>query len=303
MEYNNENLRRLDNMPGSLLPNPGEGGSVFPGNEPEENENMGIGPVTPVAPLPNPGEGGPVFPGNRPNIPQENPSRPNLGGLIQTIITTFPRPNLPCRFCGNNTMKAGTIRMLNAASGYNPFSVYVNSEMLTSPLSEGEISEYEKVPAGVHTISIVGDNGYVYVQKQIMVQEDKVYTLAIINTPSGLDLMVVEDRTCDRPFQNGCVRVCNLANNSGSINVFIGQRYISFMNVAFREVTDYKSIWPGDYTVNVSRNNTILRSNIAGEILLTTTMKAEMNVSYTLYVFHWNQSSPDAIRMIIVEEK
>ena len=38
------------------LPNPGEGGPVYPGPD-------GGGVVEPVIPLPNPGEGGPVYPG------------------------------------------------------------------------------------------------------------------------------------------------------------------------------------------------------------------------------------------------
>lgn len=45
-------------MPVTPLPNPGEGGAVYPGIDSSN---------TPAIPLPNPGEGGAVYPGNSGN--------------------------------------------------------------------------------------------------------------------------------------------------------------------------------------------------------------------------------------------
>jgi len=297
--------RRNAATPAIPLPNPGEGGPVFPGTNGNDGENNRPEINLPEINLPGGNRPG----GNRPGGNRPGGARPQeddnslIGGLITTIITSLPRPNIPCKFCPNNNVSTGVIRCLNATSGYNPFSVYVNANMLLSSLGEGEVSAYERVPAGTHTISIVGNNGYVYVQKQIMVPVGKVYTLAIINTTSGLDFMVIEDMECARTFGNGCIRICNLATNSGSINVSFRPRSISFENVAFRELTDFKSIWPGDYTYYISRNSSTLRPIGMQESLLSSTLKIDMNVSYTMYVSQWNISSPDAIRAIIVEER
>ena len=75
-------LRNVSNAtPAIPLPNPGEGGAVYPGNQTNgetdgqlndteaNNMNSGINGNNgngggPVIPLPNPGEGGAVFPGN-----------------------------------------------------------------------------------------------------------------------------------------------------------------------------------------------------------------------------------------------
>ena len=63
------------------LPNPGEGGPVYPGDMEGE----------PVIPLPNPGEGGPVYPGDtegEPVIPLPNPGEggpvyPGDDGIVE----------------------------------------------------------------------------------------------------------------------------------------------------------------------------------------------------------------------------
>ncbi len=89
-EYMNDNC----GTPVIPLPNPGEGGPVYPGND-----NMA---GTPVIPLPNPGEGGPVFPGNdnmagTPVIPLPNPGEggpvfPGNDNMAGTPVIPLPNP-------------------------------------------------------------------------------------------------------------------------------------------------------------------------------------------------------------------
>lgn len=279
------------NTPVIPLPNPGEGGPVYPGNI--DNSN------TPVIPLPNPGEGGPVYPGN--NTGNGNTGNNILSGIIGTIITTYPRPNAPCKFCNTNS-KYGTIRFLNTASGYNPFMIYVNSSLFASSFNYGEVTEYEKVSYGMQTISVLGENGYIFIQKQVMIPQGKTITIAIINTESGIDLYVINDTACTKPFQAGCIRACNLSVNSGPLNVIIGQHYITFNSLEYKDVADFKNIWPGDYNYYVSTTAYNRPTGAAGNVLLSGTIGIDMNVSYTIYLFNWDITSSEAIRALIVEE-
>lgn len=101
-----------------------------------ENEN------TPVIPLPNPGEGGPVYPGpmfpgmgnggignggmgnggigngGMANGGMGTPPNFSLPNIIGTIISTYPRPNEPCMFCNANSTRVGNVRFLNTAVEY-----------------------------------------------------------------------------------------------------------------------------------------------------------------------------------------
>lgn len=263
------------NFPVAPLPNPGEGGPV-----PDFDESQ-----TPVIPLPNPGEGGPI-----PTFPE----RPN-NGIWGSIITVFPRPIIPCYFC--NTTQYGVVRFLNAAAGYNPFIIYINNQMVVNGLDNAEVSQYGRVSAGMQTVTVSGQNGYVYIQKQINVPLNGAITVAIINTNTGLDLMEITDMNCNGGVNTGCFRVCNLSNTNRSVNVTLNGGAVTFRNVNYREVTSFRYLPAGYYTVSVSNS-----SVFAGSPLLTSNIYIRGNVSYTLYVFNWNNSQ-DAIRILIVEDR
>lgn len=263
------------NFPVAPLPNPGEGGPI-----PDFDESQ-----TPVIPLPNPGEGGPI-----PTFPE----RPN-NGIWGSIITVFPRPIIPCYFC--NTTQYGVVRFLNAAAGYNPFIIYINNQMVVNGLDNAEVSQYGRVSAGMQTVTVSGQNGYVYIQKQINVPLNGAVTVAIINTNTGLDLMEITDMNCNGGANTGCFRVCNLSNTNRSVNVTLNGGAVTFRNVNYREVTSFRYLPAGYYTVSVSNS-----SALAGSPLLTSNIYIRGNVSYTLYVFNWNNSQ-DAIRILIVEDR
>ena len=280
------------------LPNPGEGGPV-PDGEAEGN--------FPVVPLPNPGEGGPIPDfdnGQTPVIPLPNPgeggplptfpNRPN-NGIWGSIITVFPRPIIPCYFC--STTQYGVVRFLNAAAGYNPFIIYINNQMVVNGLDNAEVSQYGRVSSGMQTVTVSGQNGYVYIQKQINVPLNGAVTVAIINTNSGLDLMEITDSNCNGGLNTGCFRVCNLSNTNRSVNVTLNGGAVIFQNVNYREVTSFRYLPAGYYTVSVSNSK-----SFSGSPLLTSNIYIRGNVSYTLYVFNWNNSQ-DAIRILIVEDR
>jgi len=144
-------------VPGSLLPNTGEGGPVFPGDDPAQ---------TPAIPLPNPGEGGPVFPGV-----QLLPSAP--GYVI---------PNAAVRF-------------VNATRGYPPLRVSIGGTRVVTLLSSGEASCYGRIASGTRTVTVLGADGYIYLQTQLNFRAGRAYIVAIANRSGGLDLTQAED-TC-----------------------------------------------------------------------------------------------------------
>lgn len=299
------------------LPNPGEGGPVYPGNNTggsgngntgngsnmggsNGNGNTGSGSnsgAIPVIPLPNPGEGGPVYPGNNTggNNGNSNPQGGlNIPAIIGTIITTFPRPGEPCKFCANSSQTTGKVRFLNAASNYNPFRVYINDQLFVQTLNFAEVTAYEKVPNGYQIVTIMGDNNYIYIQKPVMVPRAGAVTIAICNTQTGLDLFVISDTACSRSNYLSCLRVCNLSLDSGALSVVVGNNDVSFMNVSFQEITGYKILTPENYLFYVL--------NGRRRIILTSILSVKRNASYTMYLINWNVTSPDTVTVIMVEE-
>ena len=300
-DVNMDSRNTNDGNPSIPLPNPGEGGAAYPGMM---NDTMQDKSATPVVPLPNPGEGGAAFPGmGRP----QGSNMGNMGGtilpnIIGTIISTYPRPNEPCRFCSPTNPRAGFARFLNAASGYNPFVVFLNDNMFSKSLNFSEVTAYEQIGRGIQVVTIMGENGYIFVQKQVEFRDDEYVTIAIINTESGLDIQVISDNGCDRGNNMACVRAANLAYNSGSLTVTLGNQYLTFPNLRYQAVADFESAWPGLYVYTVSRNMTARFPGFGGNVLLTAAVNFQRNRNYTIYLLNWNRESNDTIKALIVED-
>lgn len=294
-----------DGYPLPPLPNPGEGGPLpdFPADVLPDDGS------TPVIPLPNPGEGGPLpdFPdgnGNTPVIPLPNPgeggpvSNGNSGhnhGILGSIITVIPRPIIPCYFC--HSTQYGTVRFLNAASGYNSFLIYIGNQLIVNSLGNSEITQYGRVSAGRQTITVSGPNGYVYIQKSITVRSGQAMTIAIFNTAGGLDLMEITDNTCQAGSGTGCFRACNLSVTNQSLNVSLNNNYVNFQGLSYKQITGAVYLPMGSYLVQVFNN-----PSFTGNPLVSSSVYVRPSTSYTLYIFNWN-SSKDAIRTLVVEDR
>lgn len=286
-----------DESPSIPLPNPGEGGPVYSGNSNNTQNNGDM----PSIPLPNPGEGGPTYSGNIENNINGN-FNSLLPNIIGTIISTYPRPNEPCRFCGSNSTRTGYVRFLNAATGYNPFTVFVNENMFSNSLNFAEITDYERVSAGNQIITVMGENGYIYIQKRIPVALNMYTTIAIINTDGGLDLQLIDDSGCERGNNMACIRAANLSYNSGSLSVVIGNQYVNFPNLRYQMVADFEAIRSGIYVYTVSKNMTARFMGLGTNILFTAPLVIQSDRNYTIYLLSWQRDSANAVKALIVED-
>lgn len=225
-------------------------------------------PVPPIAPPPAPCPNCPVFP-------------------------VFPAPGAPCLFCSNNQAAFGSIRMLNAATGYNAFNVLIDNQSAFFGFEFAEVTPYRQLRQGYHTFSILDASGYVYLRKSMYVG-DGMATIAIVNDAGGLDLTSISDTACSTGFNSSCFRVCNLAYFSGPVNVAISN--IIFNAVGVGQAASFSRISSGGY------NLTVARSARPGNTLINTNIFLNPNRIYTLYVLNWNQSA-DAVRTLLVEDR
>ncbi len=229
----------------------------------------------------------PVF--DNPSSEEENEN------TWSSIITMFPKPIIPCYYCDSD--QVGLVRFLNAAADYPAFYVFINDQIAVNGLDNGDMTQYGRVSAEELTITVTGENDYEYVKKQIQIPAKSAITIAIINTDSGLDLMVIEDILCNGGINTGCFRVCNLSITNRRINVMLNDGSVIFRNVNYKQVTNFQYTTTGYYMVSVSGSNFL-----SGNILLSSNIYIRGNVSYTLYVFNWSLTQ-NAIRILIVEDR
>ena len=149
--------RNSAQVPGSLLPNAGEGGPVFSPDDPAQ---------LPAIPLPNPGEGGAVFPGG-----QTPPSAPG-----------YVLPN-------------SAVRFVNATHGYPALRVSIAGTRVVTLLPSGEASCYSRITPGAKTVTVIGTDGYIYLQQAMNFRAGRAYIAVIANRNGGLVLTFAQD-TC-----------------------------------------------------------------------------------------------------------
>lgn len=228
------------------------------------------------------------------SVTPDNSIRPDYP--IYPIIPPFvpsPSPVVPCVFCNNNQWLRAGIRLLNAATGYSAFSVYIDNRLVYSGLSFPQITQYRQISQGYHTFSVTGSNGYTYVRKSMYVG-DGMATLAIVNASNGLDLTLIEDVACPTNNNSSCFRVCNLAYFSGPINAALGNVY--YNAVDFKKATSFSPYEAGNYTLTVARS---ARPEIP---LVTSPVALNRRRIYTAYVLNWN-TSPDTVQTLVVEDR
>lgn len=218
---------------------------------------------------------------------------PNYPVIPPFIPPFIPTPGRPCIFCNNNQWIRGGVRILNAATGYNAFSVYMDNRLISSGLNFAEITQYRQVSQGYHTFTVMGPNGYVYIRKSLYIG-DGMTTVAIVNASTGLDLTKIADTTCPTTNSSACFRICNLAYYTGPINAVLGNVY--FNAVPVRQATSFSPFTAGSYTLNVSR------SVRPGTPLVTSLITLNPRRIYTAYVLNWNQSA-DTVQTLLVEDR
>lgn len=209
------------------------------------------------------------------------------------VPTPNPTPVIPCLFCNNNQWIRGGIRLLNAATGYNAFSVFIDGRPVFLGLSFPQITRYRQITQGYHVFTVMGTNGYTYVRKSMYVG-DGMATVAIVNSANGVDLTMIEDTACPTNNRSACFRICNLAFYSGPVNAAMGNVY--FNAVGFKTATSFSPFEAGNYTLNVSRS---LRPETT---LVTTPVTLNRRRIYTAYVLNWN-TAPDTVQTLLVEDR
>ena len=221
----------LEHTPVAPLPNPGEGGPVDDGAQ------------TPAVPLPTPGAGGPSYdPANIPVAPLPNPgeggpvhSGSTLGGILGGAVLHPTR------------LWYAQVRFLNAARGYQPFRVRINTVSAFRWLGFAGLTAYTGVPAGYQTVTVSGPDGYIYLQKSLPFQLGSRSTVAIINTATGLDLLQLADGCCAPTGGYAALRVSNLVLDSRPIDVLLGDGRVIYADVQYKETTAFKRLRPGAY--------------------------------------------------------
>ena len=156
------------------------------------------------------------------------------------------------------------VRVLHAAPNADAVDIYINDTLFFKELSFTEFSPYVYVPEGNYTMSVypVNTTENPILSKYIEIDDDELLTIAIIGDNDNLDFLFIEEDTESTYGQNSKLRVVNLVPNSPRVNILEGENVL-FPNVGYKDITRYKTVSPGTYTLNVElvENDQIVLQN------------------------------------------
>lgn len=160
------------------------------------------------------------------------------------------------------------IRFFNAAAGYGGLEIRVADQIISRNLPFGEETDYDNVPDGFQqvTITMIQEPNAVLLNKRLPFRNCMNTTAAIINTSTGIEIMMINDTGCRIAEENrACFRVVNLSYTSPPLDIILENGNPVFEDVRFKYVTEYKQVIPGEYNFNVMlaraaetvKNNTV----------------------------------------------
>ena len=75
-----------------------------------------------------------------------------------------------------------SIRFLNAARSYPPFRIFIGSTLAVRSLEFTAVSSYRRMASGYRSVTVSGQDGYIYLQKTLPFQDNAPVTVAVVQT-------------------------------------------------------------------------------------------------------------------------
>ena len=146
------------------------------------------------------------------------------------------------------------VRFFNAAAGYGDLMVQVDNKTVSDKLAFGGITSYDMIDEGYQmvTITMLNQPQSIILSKRMPFRNCANTTAAIINTATGIDILMINDSGCRTSSENmACFRVANLSYTSPALDVILENGNPVFEDIRFKQVTEYKQAVPEEYNFNV----------------------------------------------------
>lgn len=180
------------------------------------------------------------------------------------------------------------VRILHASPDAPAVDVYINDKLLASNLSYKNFTEYYSLNPGVYNIKVypAGQMGNPVINLDIKIPPKGIYTVAAINMLKDIELYPILDTPM--PIQTGkvYVRFAHLSPDAPSVDIRLPNGTNVFKDVEYKEVTDYITVNPGTYTLNVYPTGTEDR------VLHIPNITLKGNRFYTVYAVGLDAGNP-----------
>ncbi|KEI97042.1 hypothetical protein N494_12270 [Clostridium botulinum A2B7 92] len=157
------------------------------------------------------------------------------------------------------------IRILHATPDVPAVDIYINNNLISKGLSYKGFTEYMPLISRVYNIKVfpTDKKDVPVINKNIFIPPNSIYTIAATNFLKNIALFPILDKKLDNKNPNKAyVRFVHLSPNAPKLDFYVNGKEI-FNNIDYKNITNYSSVNPKNYTLNLkiaNTENTILTS-------------------------------------------
>lgn len=184
-----------------------------------------------------------------------------------------------CNSCFYRQQQAYSfVRVLHASPGAPMVDIYANDELIIRRISYKQFTPYFQLPVGKYNIKIYasGTKTNPVLDTEVNIPANKILTVAAIGQLPNIELYAVSDMATINPSKT-LIRFVHLSPNAPNVDITLPNGTKLFENVGYKDTTNYITVNPGVYTVQVRPTGT---ENI---VLTVPNIRLKPNRAYTIY--------------------
>lgn len=190
------------------------------------------------------------------------------------------------------------VRILHASPDAPPVDIYANGDLIAENLTYSQLTDYVAVKPKEYSIQVypAGQKTNPVINTKLNVPSKSSFTIAAIDRLSNISLLPIMEvymPMVDR--RSSYVRFAHLSPNAPAVDVALPNGTNLFSDVSYKQSTDYISVDPGNYTLQVkpAGNNQI--------VLTVPNVKLAPGTIYTVYAIGFVGETPPLDAIISVD--
>ncbi len=146
------------------------------------------------------------------------------------------------------------IRVFHASPDAPPVDIYANGNMIVQNLAYKDLTGYLAVSPGEYSIKVypAGQKMNPVINTNVTVSPQSSYTLAATGLLTNISLLpILEPYVNMMASGKSYVRFVHLSPNAPPVDITLPNGTVVFNNIGFKDVTNYMTLDPGSYTLQV----------------------------------------------------
>ena len=160
----------------------------------------------------------------------------------------------PCYKDMSTSSNDSFVRLLHASPGAPPVDVYANGSQIAKNLMYKQLTDYVAVKPGDYSIQVfpAGQKTTPVLNAKLTIPPQSSLTVAAIGKLPDIRLLPIMEVYMPMVDKRGSyVRFAHLSPNAPAVDITLSDGTKLFSDVRYKQYTDYISVPPGNYTLQV----------------------------------------------------